>query len=288
MLAQGLPIPENAEAALRMVAAVRTNGAVPAITAVAKGRLALGLEPDELARFLDRRGVRKVSSRDLGAAIAAQADGATTVAASLAICRVAGVQVFATGGIGGVHRAPAFDESADLLELSRSRVIVVCAGAKSILDLPATLERLESYGVPVLGYQTDELPGFYTRSTGLPLATRVDSVAEIVAIARAHWDEADQPSALLVVQPPPLAEALDRRLVDDIVAAAIREMAEQEARHPAEAAIRGAALTPHLLARIAEATGGRSMRTNLALLEANAALAGAIATLMALEDRPGG
>ncbi len=274
VLAQGLPVPENAEAARLMQDAVRASGALPAITAVVHGRLALGLEPDELARFLRRDGVHKVSARDLGAAIAGGRDGATTVAASLAICRLADVPVFATGGIGGVHREPAFDESADLPELSRSRVIVVCAGAKSILDLPATLERLETYGVPVVGYRTDELPGFYTRSTGLPVPSRAESAQEIVAIARAHWGEAGQSSALLVVQPPPAEAALDRSLVDEVVATALREAAGSAG----SAAIRGAAITPFLLGRIAAATGGASMRANLALLEANAALAGEIAS----------
>ncbi len=273
VLAQGLPIPENAEAARRMTDAVRAAAAVPAITAVVRGQLALGLTPDELARFLRRDGVHKVSARDLGAAITRQADGATTVAASLAICRLARVPVFATGGIGGVHREPAFDESADLLELARTPAIVVCAGAKSILDLPATLERLETYGVPVVGYRTDELPGFYTAHTGLRLPARADSALEIVDIASAHWGIAAQASAVLVVQPPPAADALPRELVDAAVATAVSDAAQR--------GIRGAALTPHLLAAIAAATDGRSMRTNLALLEANAALAGEIASHLA-------
>lgn len=275
MLAQGLPIPENAAAARRMTDAVRAAGALPAITAVVRGALALGLTPDELARFLRRDGVHKVSARDLGVAIARGADGATTVAASLAICRLAEIPVFATGGIGGVHREPAFDESADLLELSRTPAIVVCAGAKSILDLPATLERLETYGVPVIGYRSDEFPGFYTASSGLRLSARADSATEIVDIALAHWTVAAQPSALLVVQPPPAAEALEREVVDAAVATAVTEAASR--------GIRGAALTPHLLAAIAKATDGRSMRTNLALLEANAALAGEIASHLAAQ-----
>lgn len=273
VLAQGLPIPENAEAARRMTDAVRAAGAVPAITAVVRGELALGLAPDELLRFLRREGVTKVSARDLGLAIARRADGATTVAASLAIARLAGVPVFATGGIGGVHREPAFDESADLLELARTPAIVVCAGAKSILDLPATLERLETYGVPVVGYRTDELPGFYTASTGLRVPARAESALEIVEMARAHWHTAGQSSALLVVQAPPAESALARAEVDALVHAAVEDARVR--------GIRGAALTPHLLAAIATATGGRSMRTNLALLEANAALAGAIAQALA-------
>jgi len=273
VLAQGLPIPQNAEAAARMLGAVRAANAVPAVTAVVRGALALGLAEDDLTRFLARDGVEKVSARDLGMACVAGADGATTVAASLAICRLTGVQVFATGGIGGVHREPAFDESADLLELSRTQAIVVCAGAKSILDLPATLERLESYGVLVLGYRTHEFPGFFTASTGLRANVAAHSPAAIVAIAQAHWYTAGQPSAVLVVQPPPPEAALSRDEVDAVVAAAVADAAQR--------GIRGAGLTPHLLAAIAKQTEGRSMIANLALLEANARLAGEIAVALA-------
>ena len=273
VLAQGLPIPQNAEAARRMDAAVRAAGATPAVTAVVRGELTLGLADTDLARFLAREGIEKVSARDLGVACAVGADGATTVAASLAICRVAGVQVFATGGIGGVHREPAFDESADLLELSRTPAIVVCAGAKSILDLPATLERLESYGIPVVGYRSHEFPGFFTAETGLRVPAAAHTPEAIAKMAQAHWHTAGQSSALLVVQPPPAAAALGRAEVDAVVAAAVEEASQR--------GIRGAALTPHLLAAIATATGGRSMTANLALLEANAALAGAIAQALA-------
>jgi len=273
VLAQGLPIPQNAEAARRMDAAVRAAGATPAVTAVVRGELTLGLADDDLARFLARERIEKVSARDLGVACAVGADGATTVAASLAICRLTGVQVFATGGIGGVHREPAFDESADLLELSRTPAIVVCAGAKSILDLPATLERLESYGVPVIGYRSHEFPGFFTAETGLRVPAAAHTPEVIAEMAQAHWHTVGQSSALLVVQPPPAAAALGRAEVDAVVAAAVEEARQR--------GIRGAALTPHLLAAIATATGGRSMTANLALLEANAALAGAIAQALA-------
>lgn len=277
VFAQGLPVPENAEAARRMTAAVRAAGAEPAITAVLRGVLALGLSDADLARFLRREQILKVSARDLGPAIARGADGATTVAAALAICRIAGVPVFATGGIGGVHREPAFDESADLLELSRSPVVVVCAGAKAILDLPATVERLESYGVPVVGYRCDEVPGFYTASTGLRVPVRADSAQEIVEMAQAHWTVAGQSSALLVVQPPPPDAALPRALVERAVTEAVADAGRL--------GLRGAAVTPHLLAAVATATGGRSMRTNLALLEANAALAGTIAAQLTMRVR---
>lgn len=271
VLAQGLPAPHNAVAAKRMVAAVRGAGAESVITAVVAGELAVGLDEKSLARFLQRDGIRKVSSRDLGLAVAQGADGATTVAASLTICRAAGIPVFATGGIGGVHREPAFDESADLLELSRSPLVVVCAGAKSILDLPATLERLESYGVTVLGYGTDEFPGFVTRHTGLRLAARADSPDEVAAIAKASW-RSGHPGAILLVQPVPERDAVDA----DLVQAAVHE-ALLRAR---EAGVRGAAITPHLLASVERATGGKSLQANLALLEANAALAGRVAAAM--------
>jgi len=268
VLAQGLPIPANREAVERMTAAVERAGAVPAVTAVVGGVCTLGLEPEELERFLQRAGVRKVAARDLPVASAQGADGATTVAASLCLARAANVSVFATGGIGGVHREAPYDESGDLAELARTPMVVVCAGAKSILDLPATLERLETLGVTVVGYRTDEMPGFLTRSTGLRLTARVDTPAELARIhlaARAL----KRTQATLVVQAPPADVALSRDLVDDAV-----DHALDEARH---SGVRGAAVTPYLLAAVERATGGRSLRTNLGLLEENAALAGAIA-----------
>jgi pseudouridine-5'-phosphate glycosidase len=175
VLAQGLPIPENADAARRMVAAIFAHGCTPGITAVVRGVPTIGLEPEELDRFLKRDGVRKVSARDIPIAVASKVDGATTVAASIALAALGGVTVFSTGGIGGVHRGAPLDESADLLELSKTRVICVCSGAKSILDLPATWERLETLGIPVVGYRTDELPGFFTASTGIRLTARAGS-----------------------------------------------------------------------------------------------------------------
>lgn len=273
VLAQGLPIPANRAAAEQMMAAVESAGAVPAVSAVVSGTPTLGLEDEELERFLRRDGVRKVSARDLAPAMAQSADGATTVAASLALATAAGIPVFATGGIGGVHRDAPFDESADLAELARSPVVTVCAGAKSILDLAATLERLESLGVPVIGYGTDRLPGFFTTDTGLPLAWRVDSAEEIADIA-AHHAALGRREAILVVQPPPAGVALDRAVVDDAVVGALAD-----ARR---AGIAGPAVTPFLLAAVERATGGRSLEVNLALLEANARLAGAIAAAMAI------
>lgn len=269
VLAQGLPIPHNRDAAERMVGAVRRAGAVPGITAVVAGVPTMGLEPDELERFLHRVGVRKVSARDVPAAIAQGADGATTVAASLMLAHaIFGIDVFATGGIGGVHRDAPYDESADLAELSRTPMLVVCAGAKSILDLSATWERLESLGIPVIGYRTNELPGFFTAETGIRLDTRVDSVDEIAAMFRAHRLLGRRQS-MLVVQPPPAEHALPRASVEAAVA---RAQAEAQ-----ESGVRGAAVTPYLLAAVTRLTGGSSLTVNLALLEQNAALAGALA-----------
>lgn len=271
VLAQGLPIPANREADARTRGAVRHLGAIPAVTALVRGVPTIGLEDVDLERFLARTGIAKVSARDLPWAMATGADGATTVAASLALCTAAGLPVFATGGIGGVHRDAPYDESADLPELGRSPVITVCAGAKSILDLPATLERLETLGVTVIGYRTDEFPGFFTPRTGLKVPAVAESAAQIAAayrVARALG----RPSGVLVVQPPPAAAALDADLVESAVAHAL-----ESAR---AAGVRGAAVTPFLLAAVERETGGRSLATNLALLEANAGLAAEIAVAL--------
>lgn len=274
VLAQGLPFPQNREAAERMTAAVRSNGALPAVTAVVRGTPTVGLEPQELERFLLRDGVRKVSARDIPAAVARKVDGATTVAATLTLAHAAEIEVFATGGIGGVHRNAPFDESADLAELARTPMIVVCAGAKAILDLPATWERLESLGVTVVGYRTRELPGFFTAETGIELDTSVDDVREIVEIFRAS-QKLSRTQAILVVQAPPAAFALDRGKVEAAVDGALAEIARD--------GIRGAGVTPYLLGAVTRLTGGSSMTANLALLEQNAALAGQIATMCAGE-----
>ncbi len=277
VLAQGLAPPHNRHAAERMMQAVREQGATPAITAIDRGVPVAGLLPETLERFLARDGVRKVSARDLGVAIADGADGATTVAATLALCELAGIQVFATGGIGGVHRDAPFDESADLPELARSRAIVVCAGAKSILDLPATLERLETLGVPVVGYRTRELPGFFTTTTGLSLSAWVDSPEQIAKAWRAH-QSLGRPGSMLVVQPPPAEYALMPELVEDATAAALHAAAAQ--------GIRGAAVTPFLLSEVQRRTNGASVHANLALLESNASLAGQIASALAHLSSP--
>lgn len=259
-----------------MVAAVEKAGAVAAITAVVCGQPTLGLETAELERFLKRKNVRKVSSRDLGAAIAQRADGATTVAAALAIASLAGIRVLATGGIGGVHRElPGIpsatwvrDESADLSELARAPMIVVCSGAKSILDLRATWERLDSLGIPVVGFGTDEFPGFYAARTGIHLTTSVVSAGEVAGVAAAHF-ALGRMQSVLVVQPPPANVALDDQLVEDAVHKALARAGQE--------GVRGGDVTPYLLAAVSRETGGRTLETNLGLLELNAGLAGEIA-----------
>lgn len=269
VFAQGLPVPANAEAAARMLAAISKHGATAAITAVAEGNPTLGLSQQELERFLSRDGIKKVSTRDLGITIARGLNGATTVAASLAIVARSDVAVFATGGIGGVHRGAPYDESADLIELSRTPRIVVCAGAKSILDLRATVERLETLSVPVVGFRTDEFPAFYSARSGLPVSVTATSVKEIVSIERAHRSLGRR-EAILVVQPPPAEAALGS---DEVEAALKKALVAAEAE-----GIAGPATTPFLLAALERETGGRTLRANLALLEANAELAAEIAS----------
>jgi pseudouridine-5'-phosphate glycosidase len=271
VFAQGLPIPANKTAARSMVEAVESRGAVAAITAVVRGIPAAGLTAEELERFLARDGIVKVSARDLALAIARGTDGATTVAAGIRLAHLAGIEVFATGGIGGVHRAPPFDESADLAELARTPVIVVCSGAKAILDLRATAERLDSLGVTVIGYRTAELPAFYGAESGIAVP-RVDELSEIVAIYRAQR-ALGASSALLVVQPPPSPFALPASVVERAVVEGVRESTR--------AGIQGSAITPFLLAYVDKATAGRAREVNLALLEQNAALAASIATALA-------
>ena len=271
VIAQGLPIPANAECLARMTAAVERGGAVPAVAAVVRGVPTFGLTPDEQARFLARDGIRKVAARDLAFAVTRAEDGATTVSATLALMSLAGISVLATGGIGGVHREPAFDESADLVELARTSAIVVCAGAKAILDLPATLERLDTLGVAVVGYRTDELPGFITVGTGLRVPQRLDSATDIARTFRAQ-QALGRPGTMLVVQPVPAHHALDRETVDAAIAIALAEARA--------ASVVGAAVTPFLLAAVERATGGRSLAANLSLLEHNASLAAEIAVAL--------
>ncbi|MBN1583388.1 MAG: pseudouridine-5'-phosphate glycosidase, partial [Anaerolineae bacterium] len=267
----GLPYPENLGTARMLEDIVRQHGAVPATIAILGGALKAGLDADELMHLARSEHIAKVSRRDLPIVVAQKGDGATTVAATMMIAAMAGIEVFATGGIGGVHRGQPFDVSADLVELAQTQVVVVCAGAKAILDLPLTLEYLETHGVPVLGYQTDTFPAFYTRSSGLSVDTRVDTAQQVADIARVKWDMGLS-GGLLVTVPIPLAEAARPDVIESAIQTALQD-AESEG-------LRGKAVTPYLLSRIVELTGGQSMQANIALLKNNAAVAASIAVAL--------
>lgn len=276
VITHGLPQPENLLLAQELEQEVRGQSAVPATIALLHGKVHIGLNAEELEYLASGKDpARKISVRDFGVAVARRENGGTTVAATLLAAHRAGVKVFATGGIGGVHRDAPFDMSADLPALGATPLVVVCAGAKAILDLPATLETLETMGVAVVGYQTDEFPAFYSVSSGLKLMVSAQTPAEIAAIARAQW-EMGISSAVLVVQPPPAEAALPRAQVDAVIDQAVHEAAEK--------GIRGAAVTPFLLGRVSELSGGASLRTNLALLRNNARLAAQVAAQ--LVERP--
>ena len=277
VVAQGLPPPANLDAARRSAAAVRRRGALPAFVAVLGGRLRMGLSDEELRRLADpARAPAKAGVRDLGPLLAAGRDAGTTVSATCAAAALAGVRVFATGGIGGVHRllpgdaGAARDVSSDLVELSRSPVCVVSAGPKAILDLPATAELLETLGVPVIGYRTSELPAFYAARSGVALEHRVAGAAEAAAVLRAHWGLGRREGVLLCV-PPPAPLPVER------VEAAL-EAALTAAR---ATGVHGKAASPFLLAAIDRATSGESRAANLALLEENAAVAADVAVALA-------
>jgi len=271
VITHGLPWPRNLEVAQRMEATVRAGGATPATIAVLKGEVKVGLTADELAHLAQAKGVMKVSRRDYAVAVAQRRDGGTTVAGTMMAAHWAGIPVFATGGIGGVHRqmpgAP-LDVSADLPELARTPVLVVCAGAKAILDLPVTLEWLETHGVPVLGYGTSEFPAFYSRGSGLPLAARVDSATEAAAVVKTMWD-LDLAQGALVCVPCPAEAARPAAEMEAAIGQALREAAER--------GVRGNAVTPFLLERVAALSAGHSLEANLALLENNARVAAEVA-----------
>ena len=274
LIAQGLPAPHNLETALAAEAAVRESGAVPATTALDRGRLVIGADRDLLERLADpERAVAKAASRDLGPFLAAAAVASTTVSATLRIAHAAGVAVMATGGIGGVHRgaADSFDISSDVDELAATPVAVVCSGAKSILDLPATVELLETRRIPLIGYGVDELPAFYSVSSGLPLKHRVDGPREAAEAILAHRSVPGA-AGLLLVQPPPAGLAIDAELMEGWIADGLLD---------AEAAgASGGAVTPHVLGFVARASGGRTLAVNVALIVANARTAGAIASAL--------
>ncbi len=268
VVAFGLPRPINLQVALEMEAAVRAEGAVPATIGLLDGQVVIGLTPAELERFAGEGAeIMKVSRRDIPIALARRRIGATTVAATVWAAARAGIPVAATGGIGGVHRGDPFDISNDLPTLAAEPVLVVCAGAKAILDLRATREWLETHGIPILGWGTETMPAFYSPSSGLPVDARVDSAEEVTAIARAHWALGGK--GILVTVPPPASLAVPVERLEEVIQEALREAAAR--------GVRGGAVTPFLLARVAEQTEGESVRVNRTLLVENARIAARIA-----------
>ncbi len=275
VISHGLPYPDNLKLAREMEEIIRRHGAEPATVGVIGGELIAGLSEEQIERLATAADVRKVSRRDLPVVVARKLDGATTVAATIWIAQRAGIKLFATGGIGGVHRSStpgmSADVSADLQELAQTPVIVVCAGAKALLDLPATLEYLETHGVTVIGYGTEAFPAFYSRDSGLPVDLRCDSPQEVAEIWRAKRS-LDLAGGLLVAVPVPEE--------DEIPSAAIEPLIERALADSEAAGLRSAEVTPYLLRRIAELTGDRSLRANLALLRNNARVAAAIAAAL--------
>jgi pseudouridine-5'-phosphate glycosidase len=268
LITHGLPKDINFSLAREIQNLVRSKGVCPATMALLNGKIWAGLDDTQLEFLASEHKPLKVSTRNIGIGIASAMTGGTTVAATLLIARMLGIRVFSTGGIGGIHRGNHTDISSDLDELARSPVIVVCSGAKAILDLPATFEALETRGVPVLGFQTDEIPAFYSRKSGLPVDFCVNSPTQIVEIAQNHW-EAGLKSAILVCQPPPEDFCLDAFEIENLLQKALGEAERLQ--------IKGAKTTPFLLDRVNEFSGGKSLETNLSLLKNNASLAADIA-----------
>jgi pseudouridylate synthase len=277
IISHGLPSATSAGTARRIEAAVRSGGAVPATVALVDGAVRVGLSDDDLVRVAEGPDVVKSSVRDLGPVLARRLTGATTVAATAYLAHLAGIRVFATGGLGGVHRGAreTWDESADLAALSAVPVTVVCAGVKSILDVAATLERLESLSVPVVGYRTDAMPGFYVRDSGLPVPWRLDSPAEVADVVRSR-ESLSLPQGMVVAQPVAHADEMDRALHERTLGEGLAEVRRR--------GITGKDVTPFLLGWFHERTGGASLAANVALVLANAALAAEVAT--ELLERP--
>ena len=274
IISHGMPYPTNVQTAREVEDVVRAGGAIPATIAILGGCIRVGLSPEDLESLGRTERVRKVSRRDLPIAIASGQVGATTVAATMICAHLAGIPVFVTGGIGGVHRQGevTLDVSADLTELARTSVAVVCAGAKAILDLPRTLEVLETHGVPIIGFGTDTFPAFYTRSSGLPVDVRLDSPAEVARVMAAKWG-LGLDGGVLVTTPVPEAHAMDSEEIGAII--------EQSVDEADRAGVKGKDVTPFLLKRIVERTGGRSLATNVALVKHNAEVGAAIAVAYA-------
>lgn len=276
VITHGLPQPQNLQLAQAMEQAVRENGATPATIAFLDGSVHVGLNSIELERLASERDVYKVGPRDFARMIVNAASGGTTVAGTMLACKHANLKVFATGGIGGVHRQAPFDISADLQALATIPMIVVCAGAKAILDLPATLEYLETMSVPVVGYGTDEFPAFYSRSSGLDVSVTLETPQDIVSFATAHWATGLQ-SAVLVANPIPSADAIPMSEMEPYIEKAIQAANTKK--------IHGKKVTPFLLEYVSELTKGRSMQANLSLLLNNARLAAQIAVALRVADK---
>lgn len=278
IITHGMPYPANVETAEGVEAVVRAHGAVPATIAVIDGKLKAGLEPAELARLGQAQGVVKASSRDLAAVMVRKGTAGTTVSATMRLAELAGIRIFATGGVGGVHRGAeaTFDISADLTELGRTPTAVICAGVKSILDIPKTLEYLETQRVPVIAYGTDEFPAFFTAKSGQKADHRLDAAADIAAAMHIHYG-LDCGTGLLIANPIPAGDSLDTAFIDQTIADAVTEADEK--------GVSRKDLTPFLLKRINELSGGRSLKANIALIRNNAALAADIAVEYAKRAR---
>lgn len=274
IISHGMPYPQNVQTARRVEAIIREQGAVPATIAVLGGRLKAGITDAEMEYLGNASTIKKTSRRDLPALVALKEDGATTVASTMIIAALAGIRVFVTGGIGGVHRGAqeTFDISADLMELAHTSVAVVCAGAKSILDIGLTLEVLETHGVPVLGYGTEHFPAFYTRTSGFGVDVTVANAEEAAAVMQAKWDMGLQ-GGVLIANPIPEADAMDERLITAAIEKALKEAEAQ--------GIRGKEMTPFLLARVKALTEGKSLDSNIQLVYNNARVGGQIAVAYA-------
>jgi pseudouridylate synthase len=278
VISHGLPRPHNLTAARKVEAAVRAHGAIPATVGLIEGKLVVGLSATEIERLASEDGVMKVSRRDIGATIAKKVLGATTVAGTMFIAAQAGIRLFSTGGIGGVHRdsEKSFDISNDLSELGHTPVAVICAGAKIILDLPRTLEVLETLGVPVIGYKTSEFPAFYSEESGLRLECRASGPEETAEIMSAHWGTGSN-SGIVVANPPPKESAMPRAEIEKMLEDAL-ELAKKEN-------VRGKAVTPFLLSHLGGQGGGQTLATNIALLVRNAEVAAQIAAVYSRGQR---
>jgi len=272
VIAHGLPYPQNIETAIKLEEIVREDGAVPATIAVFGGEFYVGLSSEQIEQLATRKDIRKISRRDLPIAVANKLDCATTVATTTFIAHLAGIRVFATGGIGGVHRGFEADISADLPELAQTPITVVCSGAKIVLDLPRTREWLETNGITVLGWQCDELPAFYSRSSGLAIDERVENAADVAKVATAR-DELGLQNSILLTVPIPQEFEIDRDELDSILADALKLADER--------GVLGKEITPFLLSQMSERSGGRTLTANIALLENNARVAASVAIAIA-------